>query len=72
VKEDNQVVLSPIGIDPKKLVILGSTEFGRLCNELIRQEGHRIGLAQTSIDTTVKQSEPDGGVDAKVDSSGSK
>ncbi len=58
--------MSILAVDPKRVRILSDTAFADLMNRLIRAEGGRLGLRQDLIDTTLRTSVPDGGVDASV------
>lgn len=56
----------PIYINPKQLVLFDSHRFTELCNELLRAEASRVGISPHLIDTTVRDTVPDGGIDARV------
>lgn len=58
----------PIPLDAKILATFDGSTFRALCNELIRVEAERLGIAQHLVNTTVVDSEGDRGIDARVSS----
>jgi hypothetical protein len=59
-------LLTPFGIDPSRIATLPANVFTRLCNDLIAAEAGRIGLPQACLDDTVRETVPDGGIDARI------
>jgi len=56
----------PIEVDPGRLTGFDSNRFTRFCNDLLRSEADRLGIAQQRVDTTVRETVPDGGIDARI------
>jgi hypothetical protein len=58
--------MMPFSIDSSRVSDLVAHNFVHFCNDLIRAEASRIALPQSSIDVTVGESVPDGGVDSRI------
>jgi hypothetical protein len=58
--------MEPFDVDPKRLFTFSSEAFTLFCNDLIRAEASRIALPQSIIDDTVRDRDPDGGIDCLV------
>jgi hypothetical protein len=56
----------PLNLNPSSVRNLSPHEFTLFCNELIRAEAGRLNIPQDSIDTTVREIAPDGGIDASI------
>jgi hypothetical protein len=53
-------------VDPAHVFRLPQHSFTLFCNDLLRAEAGRLGISQVHVDTTVRETVPDGGVDACV------
>ena len=53
-------------VSSKQVAALSSNEFAELVNRLLRVEAGRLQMPQDSIDTTLRTTDPDGGVDAMI------
>jgi hypothetical protein len=56
----------PIHVDPLVVFRLSFNGFTRFCNDLLRAEAARVGVPQAYIDTTIRDTVPDGGIDARI------
>ena len=56
----------PLTVDPAHIFRLSQHSFALFCNDLLRAEVGRLGMSQVHVDTTVRETVPDGGVDACV------
>ena len=59
-------MLSPFPINALMIGTLLGHDFTLFCNDLVRAEASRIRLAQPSVDDTVRETAPDGGVDLTI------
>lgn len=59
-------MLTPFSIDPARIATLPANVFTRFCNDLIRAEAGRMALPQAFVDDTVRETVPDGGIDARI------
>jgi hypothetical protein len=56
----------PLIVDPAYVFRLPPPSFTLFCNDLLRAEAGRLGMSQVHVDTTVRETVPDGGMDACV------
>ncbi len=55
-----------LSVDPNQITILDSHRFTLFCNALLRAEASRCSIPQVAVDTTVNDTDPDGGIDARI------
>jgi hypothetical protein len=53
-------------VGPREVALLAELPFADLLNRLLRAEGNRSGWSPTNIQTSLRISDPDGGIDARV------
>lgn len=54
-------------IEERKIVYLTELEFVDVMNRLLKAEAQRFGIPSQEINTTMRQNDPDGGVDARIE-----